>query len=52
MKIFKNPEVQFNIAPQNTLKIAQFMHRVGAVKNKPATWRDYFFEEPLVAKGS
>ncbi|GGY45613.1 ABC transporter substrate-binding protein [Pseudoduganella albidiflava] len=52
VKIFKNPEVQFNIAPQNTLKIAQFMHRVGAVKNKPATWRDYFFEEPLVAKGS
>jgi NitT/TauT family transport system substrate-binding protein len=52
VKIFKNPEVQFNIAPQNTLKLAQFMHRVGAVKNKPATWRDYFFEEPLVAKGS
>ncbi|QBE64232.1 ABC transporter substrate-binding protein [Pseudoduganella lutea] len=52
VKIFRNPEVQFNIAPQNTLKIAQFMHRVGAVKNKPATWRDYFFEEPLVAKGS
>jgi NitT/TauT family transport system substrate-binding protein len=52
VKIFRNPEVQFNIAPQNTLKLAQFMHRVGAVKNRPATWRDYFFEEPLVAKGS
>ncbi|GGX98675.1 ABC transporter substrate-binding protein [Massilia dura] len=52
LKIFKSPEVQFRIAPQNTLALAQFMHRVGAVKNKPASWRDYFFEDPLVEKGS
>ncbi|TWI61603.1 NitT/TauT family transport system substrate-binding protein [Pseudoduganella lurida] len=51
VKIFRNPEVQFCIAPQNTLKIAQFMHRVGAVKNRPATWRDYFFDEPLLGQG-
>jgi NitT/TauT family transport system substrate-binding protein len=52
LKIFKSPEVQFRIAPQNTLTLAQFMHRVGAVKNKPASWRDYFFEDPLVGQGS
>ena len=48
VKIFKNPDVQFRIAPQNTLGLAQFMHKVGAVKNRPAAWRDYFFDDPLV----
>ncbi|QGZ39913.1 NitT/TauT family transport system substrate-binding protein [Pseudoduganella flava] len=52
LKVFRSPEVQFRIAPQNTLPIAQFMHRVGAVKNKPASWRDYFFDDPLVDQGS
>lgn len=52
LKLFKSPEVQFKIAPQNTLTLAQFMHRVGAAKNKPASWRDYFFEDPLVGPGS
>jgi NitT/TauT family transport system substrate-binding protein len=51
LKIFKSPEVQFRIAPQNTLSLAQFMHRVGAVKNRPASWRDYFFDDPLVGQG-
>jgi len=52
VKIFRNPEVQFRIAPQNTLGLAQFMHKVGAVKNRPAAWRDYFFDDPLVKEGS
>ncbi|MBB3220417.1 ABC transporter substrate-binding protein [Pseudoduganella umbonata] len=52
LKIFKSPEVQFKIAPQNTLTLAQFMHRVGAVKTRPASWRDYFFEDPLIGQGS
>jgi NitT/TauT family transport system substrate-binding protein len=52
VKIFRNPDVQFRIAPQNTLGLAQFMHKVGAVKNRPAAWRDYFFDDPLVKEGS
>ncbi|GGB94511.1 ABC transporter substrate-binding protein [Pseudoduganella buxea] len=52
VKIFKNPEVQFRIAPQNTLGLAQFMHRVGAARNRAGTWRDYFFDDPLVKEGS
>jgi len=51
LKIFRNPEVQFSISPQNTLTLAQFMHRVGAIKNKPASWRDYFFEDPAIGQG-
>lgn len=52
LKIVKNPEVTFKLTPENTLPLAQFMHRVGAIKNEPASWRDYFFADPLIASGS
>jgi NitT/TauT family transport system substrate-binding protein len=45
LKIIKSPEVQFKTAPQNTYGLAEFMHRVGAIKNKPASAKDYFFED-------
>ena len=44
--ILKNPEVQFKLTPQNTYLLAEFMHRVGAIKNKPASAKDYFFDDP------
>ena len=52
IKIIKNPEVQFKIAPQNTYALAEFMHRVGAIKNKPASARDYFFEDAHITGGN
>jgi NitT/TauT family transport system substrate-binding protein len=52
IKIIKNPEVQFKIAPQNTYPLAEFMHRVGAIKNKPASARDYFFDDAHIAGGN
>jgi len=45
LKIIKNPEVEFKLTPQNTFALAEFMHRVGAIKNKPASARDYFFDD-------
>lgn len=51
LKVFKNPEVKFSVEPQNTLGLAQFLHRVGAIKKQPASWRDYFFEDPVITKG-
>jgi NitT/TauT family transport system substrate-binding protein len=52
VKILKNPQVQFKITPQNTFALAEFMHRVGAIKNRPASWQDYFFQDPATAQGS
>lgn len=52
LSIIKSPEVQFKLAPQNTLALAQFMHRIGAIKNKPAAAKDYFFDDPHNAGGS
>jgi NitT/TauT family transport system substrate-binding protein len=45
LKIIKSPEVQFKTAPQNTYPLAEFMHRVGAIRNKPAAASDYFFDD-------
>ena len=52
VKVIKNPQVQFKVAPQNTLGMAKFLHEVGAIKNKPESWKDYFFEHPALASGS
>lgn len=52
LKVIKNPQVQFKVAPQNTLGLAQFMFKAGAIKKQPASWRDYFFDHPALAKGS
>ncbi|MRW92358.1 ABC transporter substrate-binding protein [Duganella sp. FT80W] len=52
LKIIKNPQVQFSVAPQNTFGLAQFLYRVGAIKKQPASWRDYFFDDPVIASGS
>jgi NitT/TauT family transport system substrate-binding protein len=52
IKIIKNPEVQFKTTPQNTYQLAEFMHRVGAIKNKPASVRDYFFDDAQNAAGN
>lgn len=52
LKIIKNPQVQFKTTPQNTYALAEFMHRVGAIKNKPSSVKDYFFEEAYAQPGS
>jgi len=52
VKVLKDPKVQFKVAPQNTLGLAQFLHQVGAIRKKPASWRDYFFDHPALASGS
>ncbi|MCL4801545.1 MAG: ABC transporter substrate-binding protein [Burkholderiales bacterium] len=44
-KIVLDDENEFTTTPRNTTKYAEFMHRVGALKNKPASWKDYFFPE-------
>jgi len=52
LKIIKNPEVQFKTTPQNTYVLAEFMHRVGAIKNKPASVKDYFFDDAQNTAGN
>lgn len=52
IKVITNPDVKFTLQPNNTLGLAKFMHKIGAIKNEPATWRDYFFDDPAIGQGS
>lgn len=45
LKIITSPEVEFKLTPQNTYALAEFMHRIGSIKAKPASARDYFFDD-------
>lgn len=52
LKVINNPQIQFKVAPQNTLGLAQFLHQAGAIKKQPSSWKDYFFEHPALGAGS
>jgi NitT/TauT family transport system substrate-binding protein len=52
LKVIRNPQIEFKVAPQNTLGLAQFLHQAGAIRKQPASWRDYFFEHPALGAGS
>ena len=43
--VLTDPDVHFVAAPQNTLKYATFMHDIGSISHRPASWTDMFFPE-------
>jgi NitT/TauT family transport system substrate-binding protein len=43
--VIDNKDVDFTTTPQGTYKYAAFLAKIGAIKNKPASWKDYTFEE-------
>src|SRR5215469_3533842 len=51
-KILRDPVNVFTTVPQNVMKYATFMHRIGAIENEPAAWTDLFFSELHQAQGS
>jgi NitT/TauT family transport system substrate-binding protein len=51
-KIVKDPENSFTTTPQNIMKYAEFMLKVGSIKEKPASWKDMFFPEIHGKSGS
>ena len=52
LKILNDPENVFTTTPQNVMKYAEFMHKVGSIKEKPASWKDLFFPEIHGKQGS
>lgn len=52
LSIIRNPQIQFKVAPENTLGMAHFLHRVGAIRQQPTSWKDYFFDDPVTSGGS
>ena len=51
-RVVSGPQVHWTMVPENTMKYADFMASVGRLKEKPASWKDYFFPEIHGEKGS
>ncbi|MGV6475658.1 ABC transporter substrate-binding protein [Azotobacter vinelandii] len=51
-KIVEDEENDFTVVPQRTFIYAEKLHELGVLKNKAASWKDYFFEEAHDAEGS
>jgi NitT/TauT family transport system substrate-binding protein len=43
--VIDSPDVSFTTTPKGTFKYAAFLAKIGAIKNKPSSWKDYTFEE-------
>ena len=52
VKIMSDPNFVYSTAPQQSMKFAEAMFRGGTIKNKPKSWKDYFFPEVYNLKGS
>jgi NitT/TauT family transport system substrate-binding protein len=50
--ILLDPDITFTMTPANTMKYAEFMHRVGALGTQPAPWSEVFFPEVHDLNGS
>ena len=45
LRIINDPDLRFTLVPEGVMIYANFMHRVGLLKVKPATWKDVFVSE-------
>lgn len=43
--IMNDPQIHYTLAPERLLPYAQFMHQVGTLKTRPASWKDMFFPD-------
>jgi NitT/TauT family transport system substrate-binding protein len=50
--VLSDPHIKFTTTPENVMKYADFMHEIGSIRNRPASWKDMFFPEIHGAPGS
>lgn len=51
-KIVEDPENDFTASPFRTFVYAEELFKLGVLKNRAASWKDYFFEEAYAQPGS
>jgi ABC-type nitrate/sulfonate/bicarbonate transport system substrate-binding protein len=44
-EVLAGPQVRWTLVPENTMKYATFMRKVGSIKDAPGSWKDMFFPE-------
>jgi NitT/TauT family transport system substrate-binding protein len=45
LALMSDPQVRYTLAPERILPFAQFMHQVGTLKTRAASWKDLFFPD-------
>ncbi|MFM9849902.1 MAG: ABC transporter substrate-binding protein [Hyphomicrobiaceae bacterium] len=50
--MLEDPLIEFTLTPKSMMKYVDFMHRTGALKIKPASWKDMFFPTAHTLPGS
>ena len=43
LKMMEDPLVEYTLTPKSIMKTAEFMAKVGTIKEKPSSWKDLFF---------
>jgi NitT/TauT family transport system substrate-binding protein len=51
-RIVEDPENDFTVSPYRTYVYADELQKLGILKNRAASWQDYFFEEAYAQPGS
>lgn len=51
-RIVEDPENDFTVSPFRTYVYADELNKLGVLKNRAASWKDYFFEEAYAQPGS
>ena len=51
-KLLNDPKIVFTTTPNNVIKYADFMYKVGSIKVKPQSWKDLFFPNAYNLPGS
>ncbi len=50
--ILNDKDIKYTTSPENLMKYADFMNSIGTLKNKPANWKEMFFEQMHDQSGS
>ena len=52
LALMNDPQIRYTLVPERLLPFAQFMHQVGTLKTRPASWKDLFFPDLHDLSGS
>jgi len=52
VKMMEDPLVEYTLTPKSVMKTAEFMTKIGTIKDRPASWKDLFLPNVHGAAGS
>jgi len=52
LAMLDDPAIEFTMTPKGVMRYAEFMHKIGLIKVKPADWKELFFPNVHGLKGS